>query len=60
VIQETDVKEIRSNLIDTGEPVYHELMREAKERQHRSPRSSVLIAVSAAEVAVKSVLVNKR
>ncbi len=58
VIQETDVNEIR-DLIDTGEPVYHELMREAKELQHSSPRSSVLIAVSAAEVAVKSVIVNK-
>jgi hypothetical protein len=58
VIQETDVNEIR-DLIDTGEPVYHELMREAKELQHSSPRSSVFIAVSAAEVAVKSVIVNK-
>jgi len=58
VIQETDVNEIR-DLIDTGEPVYHELMREAKELQHSSPRSSVLIAVSAAEVAVKSVVMNK-
>jgi hypothetical protein len=58
VIQETDVNEIR-NLIVTGEPFYNELMREAKELQHRSPRSSVLIAVSAAEVAVKSVIVNK-
>ena len=58
VIQETDVNEIR-DLIETGEPVYHELMREAKELQHSSPRSSVLIAVSAAEVAVKSVIMNK-
>lgn len=58
VIQETDVNEIR-DLIDTGEPVYHELMRKAKELQHSSPRSSVLIAVSAAEVAVKSIIVNK-
>ena len=42
-----------------GEPVGHELLREAKELQHASPRSSVLVAVSAAEVAVKSVIVNK-
>lgn len=41
------------------EPVGHELLREAKELQHTSPRSSVLIAVSAIEVAVKSVIVEK-
>jgi len=41
------------------EPVGHELLREAKELQHTSPRSAVLIAVSAIEVAVNSVIVEK-
>ena len=41
------------------EPVGHELLREAKELQHSSPRSAVFIAVSAVEVAVKSVIVGK-
>ena len=41
------------------EPVGHELLREAKELQHSSPRSAVLIAVAAVEVAVKSVIVGK-
>ncbi|MFH0344663.1 MAG: hypothetical protein ACHBNF_21630 [Chromatiales bacterium] len=61
---------LESHKIDTGEilglmemnsrePVGHELLREAKELQHSSPRSAVLIAVSAVEVAVKSVIVDK-
>ncbi|WP_421867048.1 hypothetical protein [Motiliproteus sp.] len=41
------------------EPLSHELLREAIELQNKSPRSSILIAVSAAEVAVKSVIANK-
>jgi hypothetical protein len=60
VIEEADVDEIRE-LVTTGqeEPVYHELLREAKELQHSSPRSSILIAMSAAEVAVKSAIAKK-
>jgi hypothetical protein len=54
-IREVDISELsefaKKNL---QEPVYHELLREAKELQFGSPRSSVLIAVSALEVAVKS------
>ena len=38
------------------EPVYHELLREAKELKFKSSRSSILVAISAAEVAVKEVL----
>lgn len=41
------------------EPVGHELLREAKELEHRSPRSAVLLAVSALEVATKSVILSK-
>jgi len=41
------------------EPLAHELLREAKELQYKSRRSSVLIAVSAAEVAIKSVVVER-
>lgn len=60
MVQGIDVNEI-TGLITTNvqEPVYHELLREAKELQHSSPRSAVLIAVSAVEVAVKSVVVNR-
>lgn len=47
---------IKSN---SQEPVGHELLREAKELQHSSPRSAVFIAVSAIEVAIKSVIVDK-
>jgi hypothetical protein len=59
-IDETDVNEI-SKLISTNkeQPPYHELLREAKELQHSSPRSSVLLAISAAEVAVKFAIVNR-
>jgi hypothetical protein len=44
---------------NSQEPVGHELLREAKELQHSSPRSAVLIAVSAVEVAAKSVIAGK-
>ena len=59
-IKEADVNEIRE-LITTGqkEPIYHELLREAKELQYSSPRSSILIAMSAAEVAVKFTIAKK-
>jgi len=56
-IDHMDILElIESN---SQEPVGHELLREAKELQHSSPRSAVLIAVSAVEVATKSVIVGK-
>jgi hypothetical protein len=59
IIEETDVDEIRELVTtDQKEPVYHELFREAKELQHSSPRSSIFIAMSAAEVAVKSTIAN--
>jgi hypothetical protein len=55
-----DCKEITEFLeSNSQEPVGHELLREAKELQHTSPRSAVLIAVSAIEVAVKSVIIEK-
>jgi hypothetical protein len=60
-----DTKEINVNEIsasiksDSQEPVGHELLRESKELQHTSPRSAVLIAVSAIEVAVKSAIIDK-
>jgi hypothetical protein len=55
-----DSEEVIEFLESTSqEPVGHELLREAKELRHTSPRSSVLIAVSAIEVAVKSVIVEK-
>lgn len=58
--KEIDVDEIVALLESkTEEPIGHELLREAKELQHNSPRSAVLIAVSAIEVAVKSVIVGK-
>ena len=41
------------------EPLAHELLREAKSLEHSSPRSALLISVSAAEVAVKSLIVSK-
>lgn len=41
------------------EPLGHELLREAKELKFSSPRSAVLIAVSALEVAAKSVILKK-
>ncbi len=58
--QKIDIGEI-CNLVEENqqEPVSQELLREAKGLQHSSPRSSVLIAVSALEVAVKTVIVNK-
>ena len=58
MIQEADVSELH-RLLSEGieEPAYHELLREAKELEHTSPRSSVLLAVSAAEVAVKSTVI---
>lgn len=52
VIQEL----LESNVL---EPVGHELLREAKELQYRSPRSAILIAISALEVATKSVIRSK-
>jgi hypothetical protein len=58
--QEVDINEILDLISsDLHEPVYHELLREAKVLQHSSPRSSVIIAVSALEVAVKFVVVKK-
>lgn len=55
-----DQKEVL-NLLESNsqEPISHELLREAKELQHTSRRSSVFIAVAAIEVAVKAVIVKK-
>jgi len=59
-LKKIDVDEIVALLKSKiQEPLGHELLREAKELQHSSPRSAVLIAVSAIEVAVKSVIVSK-
>ena len=56
----TDYEEIiellESNL---REPVGHELLREAIELKNQSPRSAVLVAVSALEVATKAVIIDK-
>jgi hypothetical protein len=58
--QKVDRAEIRKLLeSNSQEPIGHELLREAKELQHSSPRSAVLIAVSAAEVAVKTLIIRK-
>ena len=59
-LNEIDADEIIALLKSNAqEPLGHELLREAKELQYTSPRSAVLIAVSAIEVAVKSVIMTK-
>ena len=58
--RDADVNEVRRFLSkDVEPPVYHELLREAKELQTSSPKSSVILAISAAEIAVKSVIVSR-
>lgn len=57
---EVDVCEIERLLCASNiEPLAHELLREAKELQYKSQRSAVLIAVSSAEVAIKSAIAEK-
>ena len=46
-----DINELLSTL--TKEPVYHELFREAWQLRSKNPRSSIVIGISAAEVAMK-------
>jgi hypothetical protein len=41
--------------LDLDEPVYRELHREAVELQETSPRSSLVLAVAAAEIAIKTI-----
>jgi hypothetical protein len=59
-ISQVDSEEI-ARILDThdAEPLAHELLREAKELQHKSQRSSVLVAVSSAEVAIKTVVAQR-
>jgi hypothetical protein len=51
--------ELKNSIIQgIKEPVYHELLREAKELKFNSSRSCTLISISAAEIAVKKVINN--
>ncbi len=57
---EVDISEIERLLCASNiEPLAHELLREAKELQFKSQRSAVLIAVSSAEVAIKSAIAER-
>lgn len=47
----TDTREAIAR--DVGEPLGHELLREAADLQHSSPRSALILAVAALEVGVK-------
>jgi hypothetical protein len=58
-LDEISVDELNESFkLRLEEPVYHELLREAKELKFKSSRSAILISISAAEVAVKEVLYN--
>jgi hypothetical protein len=50
--------EIEAILATSEEPVAHELLREAKEQDVSNPRSSLLMAVVAAEVGAKACITN--
>ncbi len=56
-VDQVEIRELLES--NSQESVGHELLREAKELQFSSPRSAVLIAVSAAEVAVKTVIISQ-
>jgi hypothetical protein len=56
-LEEISMHELSESIsLGLEEPVYHELLREAKELKFKSSRSSILISISAAEVAVKGVI----
>jgi hypothetical protein len=46
-----EIQELLNNL--SGEPTHHKLFREAWELRHTNPQSSIVIGISAAEVAMK-------
>ena len=56
-LENISIDELKESIrLGIEEPVYHELLREAKELKHKSARSSILVSISAAEIAVKEVL----
>jgi hypothetical protein len=54
--EDHDALQCLVNTPDLDEPVYRELYREAVELQETSPRSSLVLAISAAEIAIKTIL----
>ena len=59
-MQSIDTEELSRLACSVGrEPLAHELLREAKALEFASSRSALIVSISAAEVAAKSVIINR-